>query len=259
MISLFLRSSFGFLAIALVLAGAALVQGCAGGSGSSGFGIAESIVLQRVADRQSCEIFDGILYCPADATGEATPTEIPTATASPTAEAAETQTPATPELTQTPAPTQGTTPMPQFTPTIEPTTVPSPTGPLDAGIHTNAPRQLDNLFCTPVEFGQSCAVDFQFSASGFDDDEAFRVAVRLADTDEPWLVLEPVAATDSAFVYSVRIPFDPTRPLAPEERIQLVVLVFERDPGPVPEHVARLSDTGADQAFVVTPIPVLFL
>ena len=257
----FLSLSTAWIAIAV------LTWSCAGGSGSSGFGISESVVLQRVADGRQCEDFEGLIICPADATPEdlptpnqsVSPTPSPIATGIPTAITA---TPALPQATETPG--ADDTPAPQATPTepSEPTATPSPTVIPPSEIFTNLPDPLGQLFCAPNADGRLCDIAFRFAASGFPTDAAFRVAVRDAGSDSPWSILTPSAIDESgsaAFGYSASIAVDLAAEREPNDGnlLRIVVLVFEREPGPVPDRVARLSDTGADRAFVVAPLPIL--
>jgi len=253
--------------------------GCVGGSGSSGFDLAESSVIQRVGQGQECEEFDGLVICPADATRGAAPT--PTQPAPPTAPPA--ATPSATETTSAPAsPTPevtGTIPVPHGTstptasplandtaaptaiaaspmPTGVPSATPSPTAIPETDILTNAPGLHEGAACAPTSPPANCVVEFRFRASGLPETSAFRVAGRPADAEGPWSILVPIRTdgTGGEFEYSTEIPIDLTQ--GDQRSIQLVVLVFDSDPGPVPDRVSRLSDTGAVRAFVVAVVPV---
>ncbi len=264
----FLRSAT-FLIVAGVVA-----AGCVGGSGSSGFDILESAALQRVNDNRKCEEFDGLIICPADAIGvdgptpvatepapptSAPPTSAPMATPSattPVALGSPTATIAQPESTATPATTATITASPAATPTPSPTTV------VEADIRTNATDFSDSLSCPPSGAAGSCSNELRFTAQGFDATTAFRVAVRAVDSESAWSILVPVPSptVDGDFDYVVQVPLDLFAADAPGigDFAQFVVLSFDRDPGPIPDRVARLADTGADRAFVVTPVPIAF-
>lgn len=283
----------------ITVAFALFALGCAGGSGSSGFDIAESLVIERVTAGGECEEFDGLLICPADAAPvpAGTPTPSPTVapatdtpTASPT-DALDVPTPVeTPTLPEVP-PTETATASPApsgapGTPTVSGTAIPSPTTPpamatVSATVthtHTAAPSatatrteipsldittNLDSFEgqpCQPSDLAGTCTLVFEFSARGFPPATAFRVASRLLDTQDPWLIQPAAPATtpNGDFTYAVEIPID-VAPLAADDAgasLQVVVLAFESDPGPVPTHVATLSATGADLAFAVSPIAV---
>ncbi len=310
------------LAAALI----ALALGCAGGSGSSGFDLAESLIVQRVADRQECEELDGLTICPAavappstlaptlaptlvptrqattvpptatatseptgsiDATAvpSLTPTSVPAptehemqtpgTTASPTTRT--TRTPAasptrvnTPEppptlaatATQTqvsfstPDPTQ--TSAPTATPTRRPLSTPTATPIPGMRIETNAPLLQEPLACRTSDVAGICDVGFEFSALGFEPGTAFRLAVRQIDAEEPWTIVAPTAVDTGGVTpsFGAEVGVNEIEIEAGGGALRVVVLAFDSDPGPVPERVTSLSDTGATLAFVTDEIPI---
>jgi hypothetical protein len=281
-----LRSSAG--AAALLVACALLFAACLGGSGSSGFDILESAAISRVTEQQECESFDGLLICPAHTAPPsptpttppdptAAPADTPTATPTgaedlPTAAATATSSATTPAANGTASPpvsgTTTATPEPTNTPeapsasptltsTAPPSPTPSPTSVPSPGIATGAAESDIALPCAQVS-QSACAVELEFTPVGFAADTAYRVASRRVGVEEPWTITDPArsAVAGAAFAYVAPIAVDLSEPAsgAPgQERLQVVVLAFERDPGPVPARVARLSDTGADVAFAVAP------
>jgi len=283
----FLRTRSGNRLLSMAAAWVAIAVcafGCVGGSGSSGFDLAESSVIQRVGQGQECEEFDGLIICPADATrgSAATPTHSVPPTAPPAATPSATETTSAPG-TATPAVT-GTIPQPQgtSTPTASPaahdtaaptaiaatpthtatgipSATPSPTAILETDIFTNASGLHGGAACAPSQEPSMCDVEFRFRAIGLPDTSAFRVAARPVDTVGAWSIFVPTRTDGTAdpFDYSSEIRIDVADAQAAQSGVQVIVLVFDSDPGPVPERVARLSDTGADRAFVVAVLPVL--
>ena len=280
--------------------------GCAGGSGSSGFDLSESLIVQRVADTQECEEINGLLICPAGEStplASSTPTEAPHTPTATTGESDETATPLPPRATASPTdnmhtpngtptppgvvptPTLLGTPQPTEvdfatkTATRAPTNTASPTVPATATtsntatmtttatattipgirIETNVPLEDGPSLCMLSDRRGICDVDFAFFASGFPEDAAFRVATREIGTMVAWHILPPTVADpiepDS---FATRIPLpEENFDITEETSIQVVILVFESDPGPVPDRVRNLSDTGATLAFVAEPLPVV--
>jgi hypothetical protein len=282
--------------------------GCAGGSGSSGFDIAEGLAIERVTESGECEEFDGLLICPADAvplpaeTATPSPT-VPPATDTPTAAPTDSPTAsptdghdvptpaATPTLpgfppteTATASPAPSGAPNGTTTPTVSGTVVPSPTIPpptvsaTATNTRTTVPSatptrtivpsldiatnlgSFEGQPCQPSDLAGTCTLVFEFSPRGFPPETAFRVASRLLDTQDPWLIqtTAPPTLPNSDFTYVVDIPIE-AAPLAADGAgaiLQVVVLAFETDPGPVPTQVAALSATGADLAFAVSPIGI---
>jgi len=318
------------LVICLVALSTAFVANGCGGSGSSGFNIAESAAIQRVVDEGECEEFDGLVICPADsspqsvatpttqpteppaeatstAVATATPTQseidgtpqptetvpagIPTATGSPvgpqaTPTPAGTTGPASPTTTEgfqtpaaTPTPTDELSVPPSETPTTLPTNTRTPTRratstrtpteepsnsptatvvPMMEIITNRANLDMGEALCAGIE-ASSCFVDFRFSAVGFDAGTAFRVASRRVGVEEAWTIsaanLSASSIAGPSYAAGIQVEMTPLA-AQPTTEIQIVVLGFERDPGPVPSRVFRLSDTGADLAYAVAPLRV---
>jgi len=268
--------------IVSTLAAMAAIAGCIGGSGSSGFDIAEGLAIQRVVDLDTCEVFDSLTICPAD-TGPGsieTPSAVPTTPASPTPSPAPSE-PSLPTATDVaiPAPSEtppgpaDTTPtssppsaipsstrLPSTTETPRPTDTPTPTAVPSMEIVTNRVSfDGEAPLCVTGDTPATCFVDFEFFALGFATDVAFRVASRPLGAEAPWLVLDPIAGefVGPSPIFVAPIPVDLSLATeSPVERLQIVVLGFESDPGPVPQHVDRLSQTGADLAFAVEPLPI---
>lgn len=260
----------GLAAVACAL----LLAACTGGSGSSGFDLAlqrENKAIDNALTEQMCEMNEGLIICPSGVEAP-TPTATraaPASSATPTAPADRTPTggnathtaqPQTPTPTvegssNTPTPTDGnvtasptpsapgatatrtTTPPAQETITRTPTFTPLP--PSAPGIGTNV-GESDTLSCTLLDAQNPCIFVFSFEPIGLPSGSAFRVGVRTRDPNGNWRIL-PVANN------SALIEID-TSPSGPD--YQIAVLVYESDPGPVPDEVVLLSDSGADYAFV---------
>lgn len=246
----------------LLFAIALLISGCLGGSGSSGFGIAESVVLQRVADDGDCEVFEEIQFCPVAAERRPTPGTPPTPTMPRTPAPEATTTPVASEGTRTPTGHPSESPPPQATPTGFPvaSATPSPTPFESIFVPGDAAGLFDELICDTAAGAGTCTAQFSFAAVGFDSESGLRVASRSVGRDDrDWLILVPrlLPESDAAhFSYAVDIEIAFADAGSTSDLLQLVILVFDRDPGPVPELVARLSDTGAQRAFVVPPLSV---
>lgn len=258
--------------LGLVVACALLLAACVGGSGSSGFDVLESQALSRVTESGECESFDGLLICPADSGAAPTPTTPPdptsapafTPTASPTESTALPTADATPP--QTPAANGTTTPTIAATPTLAATSAatasPTPTATVMAspGIVTGATDSETALDCFAAG-DAACGLSFPFTPVGFDAEAAFRVASRRVGTTMAWAIVEPIPAIEGGapFAYVAPLAVDLSQEAMGSpamEMLQVVVLAFERDPGPVPAEVDLLSDTGADVAFAVAPFPI---
>jgi len=256
-----------------------ILAGCAGGSGSSGFDVlAENAAIQQALDSQDCEVFEGLTICAAG--GKAPPTDTPvapaqtpTGTPRPTNTARPTST-ALSNLTATPS-ENGATPTPTGTPIAKGTATPSPTfaGPSATDTQAAAPTPTptlsvpnsptpsstttpgraavetntspsDTLPCVPNS-DTTCTIVFVFSPVGQPSSAAYRVAVRTRNPDSVWRVVE--APNNRALIE--------VSDANPGQQYQFVVLVFSEDPGPLPETVQVLAETGADSAFV-TPVVV---
>ncbi len=269
---------------------AALAAGCAGGSGSSGFNIAESLVLDRVTQDGECEEFEGLVICAADtapaldatptATAEAQPSDTPIAsptdaidfpTPGVTATVPQPPASATPDGTAGPSATATPSGMPSVptvvatatsTRTPPPTATPTPTSEPSLGVVTNVAGLEDTPNCVAGADSGTCAVPFEFAATGFPAGAAFRIASRLADQSSPWDIQTPttlVSAANTALL-GVGIPVelnDAGSNLGVVPMLQLVVLAYETDPGPLPDRVDSLSETGADIAFAVPTFAVI--
>jgi hypothetical protein len=216
---------------------AAVIAGCAGGSGSSGFDAAlrkENAAIDRALGAQACEEIDGLTICasggqpvPSDT---ATPTEQePQVTATPAA-----ATPSVaPETTRTPTPSgsfRTATPTPTATP--EPPSAP--------GINTNLGSR-DSIDCEQPSSEAPCLFVFTFEPVGVPPNASYAVAARTRDPDGPWMLSEAPAN-------SAAIEFDPGA-----AHYQIAVLVFLQPPAGIPEEIDLLGHSGADYAFV-TPV-----
>lgn len=226
------------------------LTGCLGGSGSSGFDITENVAIEDVLDTRECKEFEGLMICPADTAP--TPDRSASATPSPTP----TKTPginATPSVT---APIHSPGPE-TMTPTREPSAEPTPPPAPPMMVDTNVPAK-ETVACVPTETG-ACSFDFLFFVDGFPPDAVFRTAVRDRD-DAPWKILPATGVVDhepNGSSYKSPIEVDPGA-IAPGEapNLQLAVLVFLTDPGPLPATVELLGDTHADFAYVLPSVPV---
>jgi hypothetical protein len=244
------------------------VTGCTGGSGSSGFDIRENLVIEDALGSGDCQDFEGLRICPADTGTPAQPTAPPTPKPTPTFTPpliSGTPTPAT----ESPLPVTGTptlvgpsttatatlTRTPRATeapPTAQATRTEKPVPPMQ--VDTNLSGAND-IVCFPGG-AESCTVQFLFATTGFPDDAVYRTAVRESD-DQPWKISQPTDLVDNqpgrnAFADSVQIG----KAGAPAEvdDVQFAVLIFLTDPGPVPEMVDKLGDTGANFAYVLNPV-----
>jgi hypothetical protein len=228
---------------------ALLLGGCAGGSGSSGFDIvaAENAAIDTALDTGDCVVEHGLTIC---ASGTVASPVVPSATPTATVEPAASLT-ATVAGSPTPTPTSvfptAATTRPPFsatptrTSTRAPEASPAPTVmPAQPRVESEADA-TDVANCVLVAAAQSCTLRVVFVSMGIPDDAVYRAAVRARSPDSTWRVL-PVA--DGAF--TVEVPPEVTV-------VQTAVLVFERDPGPLPDEVEVLSDTGAELAFVSAP------
>jgi hypothetical protein len=241
------------------LAVAVALAGC-GGSGSSGFdGIAaENAAIDDALASGGCVTERGLTICAAsEEASPATPPTgaLPSATATPVAEASVTQTAtmATPPDDRTATPT-GTFALATASPTPTRTATgsartrtatytPTPT----PSMRPNVDIQLDPTDianCAAVDDGQSCALRLVFVPMAAPANAAYRAAVRTRDPDSDWRVVEV-----SGNAVDVVIGPDVTV-------IQLAILLYDRDPGPVPGEVQALFDSGADYAFVSAPLLV---
>jgi hypothetical protein len=217
-----------------LLAALCLLWGCAGG-GSSGFDVvaAENDTIDRVLDTSNCETERGLTIC---ASSTAAPTAGgPTITATPVPMSTGTPTGSPAAATQTTTPARGT---PTATPSRTATAPPAAPG-VDIGLD---PADVAN--CEVASDAQSCTLTVFFMPTSVPAGAAYRGAVRQRQPDSPWQIV-PVTGHQ----FTIEIP--PNVAL-----LQTAVLVYERDPGPVPTEVPVLSDSGADFAFVTPPVTV---
>ncbi len=133
---------------------------------------------------------------------------------------------------------------------------PGPTpGPGIATVDTNLDGSGD-IACAALPTAGQCVVRMMFAPLGFPTDASFRVAVRERDPDGRWrLAPEPDenGAPDSPS-FDVGVVIDAAPVEASGGAVQMAVLVFLAPPGPLPETVRTLAETGADFAFVTTPL-----
>ncbi len=131
-------------------------------------------------------------------------------------------------------------------------TTPTPEGPDNVVTNLDPANQTP---CGPALPAPGTDLTLCFNPSGFPPATVFRVALRSVDPNGPWQLLpEPMRSgdlDDRNFVLAV--------PLSPADAagsgVQLAVLVFLDDPGPLPERVETLGATGADFAFVSAELP----
>lgn len=228
---------------------AALLTGCAGGSGSSGFDIvaAENGAIDNAIGSGGCVVERGLTICAAAEGATPPPSPTPTHTL-------------LPSPTGTPAPirSESATPLQRTaTPTGTPFSLPSATrtGTRIAGspTATRGPSQpsvdiqvdgTDVATCAASADSQPCAVRVMFVPVEAPAGAAYRFAVRARNPDTAWRV----RVADGA-VIEIVVPPGVTA-------IQTAILLYERDPGPVPPEIQVLSDSGADFAFVAAPLVV---
>lgn len=198
---------------------AALLAGCGsadGGRGSSGFDISENFIITQVLESQQCLSEAGVTFCPADQQTPSAPT--PTAT------------PPTPTVVTSPTPTAAVGATPR----------------VDTTLANGA-----SIACTRTAPGSACTLTFNFAALGLSPSATFGVATRLRDPDTAWtLAPPPVVDTGTdpplfATTIDLQLPDDP-----PDRSVQFAVLVFLADSTGAPMEFERLSESGADVAFV---------
>jgi hypothetical protein len=275
-------------AVRLVVGSFVLLAGCAGGSGSSGFDLAENGAIVRALDEERCVRSDGLTICPVGGvstpTAPAPPTE--TVTPPPTPTPPETSGPPTdtptppgsdmptpsppitnPDVTATPtergvdatrAPTAAD-PSPTVTPTVTRTASPTPTPTPTAG----EPR-IDvslgeaNAVACEVD-GGACSFSFAFAPLGFPPGASYQVAARRRNPDGEWRVFpavevsfDPAGAVFEAFIV---LPLDPAR--GEPFTAQVAVLVFLSPSEFQSPAVDALGQSGADLAFVTRELSVV--
>jgi hypothetical protein len=125
-------------------------------------------------------------------------------------------------------------------------------------VFTNAPGLDGPLRCARTSTPATCVIGFRFRATGLPETAAFRVAARPVGAQSPWSILVPIRSEvlGGEFEYSIDVSIDLSTGQDDASAVQLIVLAFDSDPGPVPDRVTRLADTGADRAFVVAAVPI---
>lgn len=282
------RSAAVALATRLIVGSLLILLGCAGGSGSSGFDLAENGAIMEAIDNDHCVENDGLTICPADgATPTATPSETITAAPEPTS-----STPTSPPAADTPTPTPveilspSPTPPANASPTqVEQTGTPTPTGPTDNPSPTAtgpiSPRTATRTFTptpTPTmaapagmridtsispESGvdctlgsNTCSFEIDFAPQGFAPDTGFQVAARLRDPDGEWLIFpaQDVSIHPTMPVYQALITL-PLEGRGEEDLVaQVAVLVYATPPGVASPAVDSLGASGANFAFVTSEL-----
>jgi hypothetical protein len=224
---------------AIVAFCAVLLTGCTGGSGSSGFDIvaAENAAIDDALDTGSCVVERGLTIC-ASTEGEipATATRTPTATSQPQRTSS-----AAPDVTRTPTDT------PVAAPSQTPTgasPAPSPTGVASQPSVDIQPDASDVTNCGVVADSQSCTLHIVFVPMAAPAGAVYRAAARTRDPDSAWRIM-PVEGN----AVDIVVPPD-------VDVVQTAILLYEREPGPVPGEVEALSESGADFAFVTAPLTV---
>jgi hypothetical protein len=211
----------------------ALLAGCAGGRGSSGFDInaENAAIVTALATRQCVEV-DGLMICPANESAATPPAASPTPTASPTPLG---PTPASPTPARaTPTPTA---------------TASSPR--VDITVSSAGP-----IACLQEPNG-ACRFSFAFTPSGFPPTANFRVAARDAVSNGPWQIgAVPIASDDSEAPSLVASLVVASVQGGPPRMIEFAVLIFPVFSQFLPLEVQTLSETGADFAFVTPPLSV---
>lgn len=123
-----------------------------------------------------------------------------------------------------------------------------------AMVETNLDRPDGQAPCSPAD--DRCRVEVQFSPSGFPPETFYAVAWREAAAPADWHLAPQPVGTGSPerpqFDASVEVPVDEAQVGA----VQIAVLIFLADPGPLPDRVRSLAETGADFAFVSRELAV---
>lgn len=255
------RITNGATALILTLALTLLSFSCAGGSGSSGFDLAENEAINMALDEQRCVESEGLTICPAgtpthsapDVTMTPTVTPLPaTPTPTPTTDAVDfpTGTPSVPPAQQTAT----TSPRPTSTPRATHPPIPSPTATVGMTITTSFDG-TEGATCIPSDMPGICILPFTFAARGFTIDTHYQVAVRSAD-DEPWELFDAVQVSFDALTsnFGADIPVETAAAQGPTASVflQTAVLVFLDEPPllPASELIESLGESGADSAYV---------
>jgi hypothetical protein len=258
------RSAAAALAARLIVGSLLLLLGCVGGSGSSGFDLAENGAIMEALDGDRCVENDGLTICPADGSEPtATPTETGTAQAQPTP-AQETptapidETPTPVEQTGTPTPTgPSDNPSPSASKTFTPTPTPTPTMSAPVGMRIDTSISPDRGVDCVLD-GGSCSFELDFAPQGFPPDTGFQVAARLRDPDGEWLIFAvqdvSIHPTMPVFRAVVTLPLEGR---GEEDLVaQVAVLVFATPPVSGSPAVDNLGASGANFAFVTSELLV---
>lgn len=252
----------------------AVLFGCAGGSGSSGFDVVENAAIDQALDEQRCVDSGGLVICPADtAPGvatppsaaptprfTATPTVEPTATATPTREGPDNTPPSdTPVAIETgtatpPRPAATTTATATITRTFTPTATATPAGMrIDVGLDRTS-------FVDCLIVSDTCGFSFAFTVQGFPEGNSFLVASRRLAPESPWQISVPVPVGDSSdgsFDVLITVPVtDPGETIS----VQVAILAQSAPVDSAPTSVDALGESAAEFAFVTPelqarPIP----
>lgn len=218
--------------VALSLLAGALIAGCEGGRGSSGFDIRENLLIEEVLATGHCAQTDGIRICPSSPEeGGVSPT--PTSTGGST--------------TATPTPTVRT---PRPTRTATPTSTPAS----EPAIVTNL-RNVTQVYCTRTAVDGPCHFEVEFAALRFPPEAVFRVAMRSTDLGAPWTLQEDpdLLFGSEPRDYLARVVV----PSAAQSEAQLVVLAYLDGNADAPGDFVSLAESGADLAFVTQAVHVL--
>lgn len=238
------RCALGALAIACALIAAA----CVGGSGSSGFDLraVEDRAIDRALDTSQCQPADGLDICVAGGSDSlpATPTVTPTPSSTPTP-GTPTPTMVVPGASPTPTPSLPIDGLPSFTPT--PTALPEPP---NVGTNLAPGNELPCEGGGPIQADGTCSFDFQFVPDNVGPTATYRVALRTLDPPSDWTILPAPSVVGPDGVPGYEQPIEIADAAGNPRTYQIAVLVFLEPPGPLPETVERLGESGAHYAFV---------
>jgi hypothetical protein len=139
---------------------------------------------------------------------------------------------------------------------ICPSDVTNPAGGLGS-IETGVDRSTA-LPCTPTEADQ-CGFLLPFMSEGLPATARYRVATRVAQGDGEWRVTSVSSASPAPGAPSFDVPVSLERPSdAPSSStsVQVAILVYLREPMPLPDTIPNLVASGADFAYVAGSIDV---
>jgi hypothetical protein len=106
--------------------------------------------------------------------------------------------------------------------------------------------------CAAVD-ATTCRFTLSFLAQGFPLGTQFRVAARSVDPTGAWSIGAPALPSAALPADGFAAPASVPRQAA---QVQLVVLVYLQPPDFVPDQVELLGESGADLAFVASPVAV---